>query len=117
MSTAAAVLNLLEKAKERPDGSVCALALIKRTNQAVFDDRPQQRGYRHPSGHAGKLRAVIRSGARGSDHKERKFSCWGKEMTGFGASRPLRRIPAIVSFLNPQPETLCGAYFRIPQGR
>jgi hypothetical protein len=24
-------------------------------------------------------------------------------MTAFGASRPLRRIPAIVSFLNPQP--------------
>src|ERR1700741_3369259 len=24
-------------------------------------------------------------------------------MTGIGASRPLRRIPAIVSFLNPQP--------------
>jgi hypothetical protein len=23
--------------------------------------------------------------------------------TGIGASRPLRRIPAIVSFLNPQP--------------
>ena len=29
--------NLLEKAKERLDGLVCALALIKRTNQAVFD--------------------------------------------------------------------------------
>jgi hypothetical protein len=25
------------------------------------------------------------------------------EMTAIGASRPLRRIPAIVSFLNPQP--------------
>jgi hypothetical protein len=41
--------NLLEKAKERLDGLVCALALIKRTNQAVFDYRPQWRGYRHPS--------------------------------------------------------------------
>src|SRR6266403_1145417 len=26
-----------------------------------------------------------------------------KPMTGIGASRPLRRIPTIVSFLNPQP--------------
>jgi hypothetical protein len=25
------------------------------------------------------------------------------QMAAFGASRPLRRIPAIVSFLNPQP--------------
>jgi hypothetical protein len=27
----------------------------------------------------------------------------GARTTGIGASRPLRRIPAIVSFLNPQP--------------
>jgi hypothetical protein len=29
-------------------------------------------------------------------------------MTAFGASRPLRRIPAIVSFLNPQPALSLG---------
>jgi hypothetical protein len=39
--------KLSGKAKERPDGLVCALALIKRTNQAVFDDRSQRRGCRH----------------------------------------------------------------------
>ena len=41
-SSAAAVLNLLEKTKERLNGLVCARALIKGTNQAVFDDRPQR---------------------------------------------------------------------------
>src|SRR6516162_6221241 len=73
-SSAAAVLNLLEKKKEHLNGLVCALALIKGTNQAVFDDRPQRRGYQHPSGHAGKLRAIIRSRARGSGQKGRTFS-------------------------------------------
>src|SRR5215467_14383699 len=57
-SSAAAVLNLLETAKERLDGLVCALALITRTNQEVFGALPQRRRYRH--------RAIIRSRARSS---------------------------------------------------
>ena len=43
-SSAAAFLNLLEKAKERLDGWAPALALIKRTNPAVFDGRLSTRG-------------------------------------------------------------------------
>jgi hypothetical protein len=31
-----------------------------------------------------------------------------ERMAGIGASRPLRRIPAIVSFLNPQPALRLG---------
>ena len=38
----------------------------------VFDDRPERKGYRHPSGGAGKLSAIIRSRARGSCHKGRQ---------------------------------------------
>jgi hypothetical protein len=32
-----------------------------------------------------------------------RFQPGGNAISGFGASRPLRRIPAIVSFLNPEP--------------
>jgi hypothetical protein len=34
---------------------------------------------------------------------ERRRSAEPRSMSACGASRPLRRIPAIVSFLNPQP--------------
>jgi hypothetical protein len=40
------------------------------------------------------------------NYPERQATVNGRAIrrtAGFGASRPLRRIPAIVSFLNPQP--------------
>ena len=51
------MLKVLEKAKGRPDGWVCALALIKRTNQAMLDGL---------KGEDPGMRAIIQSRAHGS---------------------------------------------------
>jgi hypothetical protein len=53
---------------------------------------------------------VARGGLLAASRSQAIAALGAQRMPAFGASRPLRRIPAIVSFLNPQPAVIlvCG---------